>query len=279
MKTIPIIGIISFLLLGCQHLPGGSSIGIEFQIGGKPPTAQEAKSLRDKSDRVLINGTPVDKAQYPSVVRIFVGSSSCTANVVGKRKILTAAHCGETGDTATFATISGKKYSAKLQRAPGYPGEDLDLSVGTTAVDIDVAPSPVRTDRFEKKGMEVVMIGYGCVKPGGGGGNDGVLRIGKSAVSGGQGYDLVLKTPDGSALCYGDSGGPLFYNDGGKLVQIGVNSKGNIADTSYTTRLTLPDAAAFLASQGIGSNVPPPDPGPKISSFEDSKMKVTIELK
>lgn len=271
----------------CQHLPGGSSIGIQFQLGGNAPTAKQAKAYREKHDQVLINGTPVDKSKYPSVVRIFVGDSSCTANVIGKRTIITAAHCGETGQTANFTTITGKKFSAKLKRAPGYPGEDLDISIGTTSVDIDVPPMSVRTDRFERKGMDVTMIGYGCVKPGGGGGNDGVLRIGQSKVVAGQGYDLVIANPGGAALCYGDSGGPLFATgDDGKLIQIGVNSKGNIEDQSFCTRLTLPDAAQFLsnfsgicgvdAQCGSGGGGTPPG---NDNVLENDKYKVTIEAK
>lgn len=279
------LGII--LILGCQHLPGGSSIGIQFELGGKPPTSKEAQAFRASNpEPVLINGNPVDKAKYPAVVRIFVGSSSCTASVVGKRTILTAAHCGETGDTANFTTVTGKKFQAKLQRAPGYPGKDLDLMLGLTSVDIDVKPVSVRLDRFERKGMDVVMIGYGCTQPGGSGGNDGVLRMGGSKVEGGQGYDLVLKTPDGSALCYGDSGGPLFYAaEGGQLVQIAVNSKGNIRDVSYCTRTTLPEANEFLKSWNspicgvsvdCGAAVPPPaDP----DSFSCQNDQGTFQFK
>ncbi len=284
-----------FTVGGCQHLPGGSSIGIQFQLGGNPPTAKEAKVAR-ANDKVLINGQPVDRSKYPSVVRLFIGSASCTANVVGKRRILTAAHCGETGDVATFQTVSGKKYSAKLVQAPGYPGKDLDLNVGVTTVDIDVPPMKVFIEpdvqKREKKGMDVTMIGYGCIKPGGSGGNDGILRMGKSKVAAGQGYDLVLKNPDGAALCYGDSGGPLFAESaGGGLIQIAVNSKGNIEDTSYCTRTTLDEAAAFLQSVGgicgasedcgSGSQPPPPlpPPGSKYSVSDDGKGHVEVFIK
>lgn len=292
MKTVQglfyggLVLVLVAIATGCQHLPGGSSIGIQFQLGGQPPTAKQASAHRDANEPVLINGEPVDKSKYPSVVRIFVGSSSCTANVVGKRRIITAAHCGETGDTATFTTISGKKFSAKLQRAPGYPGKDLDLSIGTTSSDIDVAPMSIRTDRFERKGLEVTMIGYGCTKPGGSGGNDGVLRIGTTLVAGGQGYDLVLQNPGGAALCYGDSGGPLFDSSSGKLVQIAVNSKGNIEDISYCTRTTLPEAAEFLkqfsgicgVTEDCGSGATPP-PSPDSSTFEDDRAVITIKYK
>lgn len=271
----------------CQHVPGGSKIGIELEIGaGKPPTFEQAEAWRrahasEMKDRVLINGQPVDKKKYPAIIRIKVGSSGCTAAVIGKRTILTAAHCGNTGATAQFTTVTGKSFSAKLQRAPGYPGKDLDIALGFTSVDIDVAPLPVRMDRFEKKGMKIQLIGYGCTQPGGTGGNDGVLRTGFTKVIAGQGYDLVLEDTanSGAALCYGDSGGPTLYTgEDGVLVVIGVNSKGNIEDRSYTTRLTLDEARAFMESNGIssggGGEEPPPAEPESLKLKSGQKVQV-----
>lgn len=279
MKWAMIVFAGALALVGCQHLPQGGKIGITFEV---------AKKLRAQAPApVLINGNPVDKAKYPHVIRIFVGGSSCTASVVGARTILTAAHCAENGETISFQTVSGKKYTAKAVRAPGYPGKDLDLLLANTSVDIDVKPVSVRLDRFEKKGMEVDLIGYGCTKPGGSGGNDGILRAGKSKVAAGQEYDLVLKTDGGAALCYGDSGGPVFFEG----QQIAVNSKGNIEDTSYVTRLTLPDGAQFLKdfaqSKGVficgvnsdcsGGTPPPPFDGKY--KFENEKLAIEVFLK
>lgn len=280
MKWTTVVFGAALLGAGCQHLPSGGEFGFSFKV---PPTAKQAKALREQAPApVLINGNPVDKAQYPHVIRIFAGGSSCTASVVGPRTILTAAHCADDGGTVQFQTVSGKKFSAKIKHAPGYPKEDLDLALGLSSVDIDVKPVSVRLERFEKKGMTVNLIGYGCIKPGGGGGNDGILRAGDSKIAAGQGYDLVLKSDGGAALCYGDSGGPVFYEG----QQIAVNSKGNIEDTSYVTRTTLPDANAFLKSWSgkiCGVNLdctggtPPPDD--KSFRFENEKLVIEGKLK
>ncbi len=286
MSYLALIFSTILVLTACQHLPGGSSIGIEFQLGGRPPTAYEAAELRKDEEPVLINGTPVDKSAYPHVVRIFNGSSSCTASIVGPRALLTAAHCAETGDNVSFQTVDGKKYTARITRAAQYPAEDLDLAMGLVSQQVAVKPVSVRIDRFEKKNMEVQLIGYGCVKPGGGGGNDGILREGKSRITGGQGFDLVLNMPDGAALCYGDSGGPVFYE--GK--QIAVNSKGNIADTSYVTRTTLPEGAEFLKSWSEKNGAPicgvtstcdgaEPPPSPKTFRFENDAVFIEGRVK
>jgi hypothetical protein len=84
---------------------------------------------------------------------------------------------------------------------------------------------------------EILLTGYGCVRQGGGGGNDGVYRIGEAKIIAlPDPYDLTARGK--AALCFGDSGGPAFiYLDElkSKRVQISVNSKGDIRTTSYLT--------------------------------------------
>lgn len=289
MKYLASILTACLVLASCQHL-GGAKIGLEIDFTKTPPTFEQAQAWRDANrkkikDQVLINGTPVERSKYPAVIRISVGGSGCTAAVIGRRTILTAAHCGKTGEMASFTTVSGRKFQAKLQRAPGYPDKDLDIALGVTSQDIDVEPLPVRLDRFEKKGMTVQLIGYGCTKPGGTGGNDGVLRAGYSKVIAGQGYDLVLEDKEGSgaALCYGDSGGPVLHTEDDRMSVIGVNSKGNIEDRSYTTRLTLEEANAFLKSSsapicGIADCGSAP-PQPKAFRFENDHVVIEGKVK
>lgn len=299
--------IIPFLLLlsGCAYFKP-KSIGLDIELAGKAPTAHEAKAWRKSQDwqkvdggwvngpprvsedgrdkrPVLINGNPVDKAKYPAVINIRSASgASCTASIVGPQAILTAAHCAETGEKVSFKTADGNSYTAVMIHFEGYPKTDLDLNLGKVNKLISgVKPLTVRTDRFEKKGLVVDLIGYGCTQPGGSGGNDGVLRKGSAKVVGGQDFDLVLDASP-SALCYGDSGGPVLFEG----QQIGVNSKGNIKDVSYTTRTTLEDSKAWLSKTASALGVlvcgisgpcdgTEPPPGPKTFSFENDVVKLS----
>lgn len=193
----------------------------------------------------LINGTAVNSGSFPQVVRIMMSGSACTATIVGRNVIITAAHCAKTGQEATFK-LSGKTYRASMNRSPLYPGKDHDINVGILSEDVPSDLWPVTIGGTAEKGKGVTILGYGCTRPGGTGGNDGILRIGDSAITGFSNYDFVSRKSGGGALCYGDSGGPTMTEDNGRLVLLGINSKGNIQDTSYQTRLDLPESQDFL---------------------------------
>lgn len=196
------------------------------------------------ADSRLINGKPVDPGTYKEVVRIRSDGAGCTATVVGPRAIVTAAHCAKTGGTATF-TVDGKNYSATMTRSPVYPGRDHDVSLGLVDREVTgVQPASIGGTATQSLGL--ILLGYGCVKPGGGGGNDGVLRIGESTIIEFSGFDMVSRKAGGAALCFGDSGGPAFVVANGKKYLLGINSKGNIQDTNYNARLDHQESKKFL---------------------------------
>lgn len=194
----------------------------------------------------LIGGKPVEPGEYPEVVYISMKSGRCSASLVGPQVLLTAAHCARGGAKVTFQH-NQNQYSATCTAPAAYPREDHDISLCLIDKEIQ-KPYASIADKSPEVGEKMTLIGYGCVKPGGGGGNDGVLRVGQSTVTGFTKWDIVTKRD--AALCYGDSGGPAFAEVVAPKTDhhyvLGVNSKGDIRTTSYLSKLYSDESKAFM---------------------------------
>ncbi|MBY0371341.1 S1 family peptidase [bacterium] len=195
----------------------------------------------------LIGGVAAPANQYQEVIRIHSEDGSCTATLVGPRLLVTAAHCGEVGEKVTF-TFKGKSYTATIGRSALYEDYGHDLAVGL--VDKAVADAkPMTIAGSVKEGDKMVLMGYGCTKTNGEGGNDGILRTGTTTVADFDAIQILSYSGEGeAALCFGDSGGPAFVKAGDKLTLVGVNSAGNIEDTNYNTRLDSEVSQKFFAA-------------------------------
>jgi hypothetical protein len=145
------------------------------------------------------------------------------------------------GGTVSFSA-GANQYKASCSHHPEYRNGKGNATADWALCLVD---RPVTGVPFEILGVNEVnalqisttmtLSGYGCVNPGGGGGNDGIFRVGQAKVTGlpsGKNYDIVTK--GGAALCFGDSGGAAYYvfSDGARSI-LGVNSRGNISTMSY----------------------------------------------
>lgn len=207
--------------------------------------------VAEGNDR-LINGVPADLKLWPASVYASMGNSRCSATVVGKRTLMIASHCVGNGGTASFS-VNAVKYSGTCTQAKEYQNNstaDWALCVLTKDVEgipfehLNIDDGKVRVDD------EILLTGYGCIKPGGGGGNDGIYRIGKAKVTKvpkGSNHDIV--TRGGAALCFGDSGGPAFAVDEktGERWLVGINSRGDISKTSYLSSVATSVAQNFIS--------------------------------
>lgn len=200
----------------------------------------------------LINGTPVPAGKFKEVIKISTNGAACTATVVGPRVIITAAHCANNDANSTF-TIDGTQYTAKMTRSSLYPSKDHDVALGTTTQVINVTPISIGGTAAVGNGL--TLFGYGCTNPNGTGGNDGVLRMGDTVITGFADFDMVSRKADGAALCFGDSGGPAYSTQNGKTTLLGINSKGNIKDTNWDIRIDIPETQDFIKGYANTNNV------------------------
>lgn len=205
--------------------------------------------LTSFADLRLIGGTPADPKVWPSSVYASMSGARCSATVVGDRVLLIASHCVSNGGTASFS-VGPNSYKSVCTHHPEYRGNstaDWTLClvdrpvVGAAHELLNLDPSRV------KVGDTLTLTGYGCIRPGGGGGNDGTFRVGTAPVRSlpsGRNYDIVTRGK--AALCYGDSGGAAYATDGAARWIVGVNSRGDISTTSYLPALHA--AKTFLQS-------------------------------
>lgn len=235
-------------------------------------------------DPTLIGGQPADPKAWPASVYARAGNSACSATVVGEKALAIAAHCVSNGGSVTFS-VGANQYSARCTHSPKYRG-DSTADYALCAIDkvvTGIEYENLATDTsWCAVNAEVTLTGYGCVRSGGGGGNDGIYRIGTAKIITCPTRSNDTVTRGTAALCYGDSGGPAFYVKNGERVVFGVNSRGNISTTSYLSTWTTTDGKSFIASwasqtslklcgvhsdargcRGAGEEPPPPPPPPR----------------
>lgn len=223
----------------------------------------ESVSLAQSNDArpTLIGGKPADPKDFPASVVASMNGAVCTATVVGERVLLIASHCVNHNASAKF-TVGANQYHSICARSPLYRnGTDHDLALCLTDRSVTgIAFESINIDQnLLKVGDTLQLTGYGCTRQGGGGGNDGVYRIGEAKITrlpSGSSYDIV--TQGQSALCFGDSGGPAFkYLDAAKSrrVVVSANSKGNISDTSYLADTSTQASIKFINEWSSQNNV------------------------
>lgn len=207
--------------------------------------------LDQKPEPTLIGGRAADPKDWPASVYASMNGAACTATVVGEKVLFIASHCVNNGGSASFK-INGKQYTSKCEHSPDYRRDstaDWALCVVSEKVEGIQYEVVNQDEQLVKVGDEVLLTGFGCIRQGGGGGNDGTYRVGEAKVQRVTQGDNDIVTKGGAALCFGDSGGPAFkYLDEAKTkrVQISINSRGDIRTMSYLSAVHTAPAKKFL---------------------------------
>jgi Trypsin len=183
----------------------------------------------------------------PYVVMVMTRSSGgtnfCTASVIARDIVLTAAHCvTDIPGTRVFFRSNQSKLVmfevASIARHPGYKpnaGRKHRISIDLALVRlVEPLPSgfkPLELAQLDRvaTGQPFRIIGFGRASEEVSG-TSGVLRTGVLVVSGPKSPVLTwLVDPHGTGLggCTGDSGAPILTVDQPVLVAVAIQAKGN----------------------------------------------------
>jgi V8-like Glu-specific endopeptidase len=172
---------------------------------------------------------------YPSVGYLTSGGVSCTATLIGRREVLTAAHCIDS-QSGRFSVGGSNRPWSTAHVHEAYDKNTLDNDLAVVILDsavTGVEPSSLGTAAVAG-GQTITLVGYGYTSfSGGNSASEKYVGTNQVASVGSKWFSYR----GGSNNCSGDSGGPSFAG----AVVVGVHSSGEgnayCSTTGYDVRV------------------------------------------
>ncbi|AHZ83832.1 hypothetical protein Bb109J_c3226 [Bdellovibrio bacteriovorus] len=195
----------------------------------------------------IIGGTEVksEDSISQSIVAVYDAFEGqiCTGSLLPNNIVLTAAHCIGLfqedmyvffGTTITSASEHRKVEKIEVsqywenRRGEEFDTGDIALIKFSGEAPKGYKPATFLTSRRNiKKGAEIVLAGYG-IADGKTGDGIGTLRTTKVKIEN-TNYstsEFLVDQTQGTGACHGDSGGPAYLEQNGKLYLMGITSRG-----------------------------------------------------
>ncbi len=246
MKLQTICSTLSLLWVCACHPPG--LIG-EEGVGDGPVT--EGKVGDGVSVSPYITDGQIDNG-HPSVGEVaWSNSAGCTGTLVGRRTVVTAAHCIKSGPM--YFRVGGASHAAsRAVRHPQYHDGNLnnDIAVLVLRNDVqNVQPTPIATGA-PQMGQTIILVGFG--RTSGSSYDYGTKRMGTNKISKLTPTTFYYHgTGNGVAgTCNGDSGGPAFVMKSGKELLAGVTSWGDKYCQQFGVDTRVDSYRQWIVQQG-----------------------------
>lgn len=220
----------------------------------------------------ITNGSP-DGDQHPSVGGLVSPTQYsdgtwlyCSSTLISPTVVLTAAHCGEEGETVTVTFDTAYEegdtvHAGTFHADPAYPGNQSDahdiavvvLDEPVTGITPSSLPSAGSLSHLPKNQL-IRSVGYGAYEVTNQPGGHRYLYDDTRMVSTGTlsatnktwlRVSMNAATGDGGT-CYGDSGGPNFVGTSDVIAAITITGDAICRATNVDYRLDTPSARDFL---------------------------------